>query len=308
MAPNDHLRSLPGGRETTLWPKATPIILAHVIGPSVRQWVALCPVDFLPDHVHRTRDLDERFLRREAVEVRLPWHLNVHAQAIGPPPGFGDQLVGAVRDGLQVDVPEVVVIAAQGPRDGDELFHRRVGAVEYSRAQEEPVDEPAPMIVERERNHFVRREPSTLDVARSAVNAVRAIEHAFVREEDLEESEAAAVGSNALVMPSSFCRADRGSATLTAHDASYRAASARTSSLCSNDFTTATPVQRTPNRVSPKYTPKMRAGRILRCALEGPLTQRFSAAAKVAAGSGSEVCPVPRRGRPHGYPLPRGRA
>ena len=55
------------------------------------------------------------------------------------------------------------------------------------------------MVVQRERNDFFRRETRTLDIARSAVNAVGAIEHAFVGEEDLEESKPTAVGSDALV-------------------------------------------------------------------------------------------------------------
>ena len=100
----------------------------------------------------------------------------------------------ASGNGLEMNVAAKLVLDAQRARDRDHLLHGVVGIANDARAEEEAFDVIAPVKIERELNHFLRSETRALHVARRAVDAVKAIVDAVVREQNFQQRNAAAIG------------------------------------------------------------------------------------------------------------------
>jgi len=159
----------------------------------------VCLRDPVAQPRHRAAHGRVRAPRGERVEVLLARQLHVDAHTVRPPPGLGDQLRTRLGDHLEVDIARELVLAPECARDGDELLHGRIGAAVDGRAQKEPVDEPAAVVVAREPDDLMHREPRALDVVRPAQRAVRAVVDAVVAEEELEERNPAPVRRDGVV-------------------------------------------------------------------------------------------------------------
>src|SRR5918995_1295857 len=100
-----------------------------------------------------------------------------------------------------MDVTGKAMIDAQRSRDLDDLLHRVVRTLDDAGTQKQAVDVIALIEVKREPNDLVDGKPRPRYVIGSAVDAVRAIEDAVVREQDLQERHTAAVRRVAVANP-----------------------------------------------------------------------------------------------------------
>ena len=101
-----------------------------------------------------------------------------------------DQLRIGVGDGLEMDVAAKVMLFPQDARDFYQLLHRMVGALHDTRGEEQPLDVVAAVEAQGEVDDLLRRKPRAPHVRALAVDAIVAIEHAVVGEQDLEQGDA----------------------------------------------------------------------------------------------------------------------
>ena len=129
------------------------------------------------------------------------------------------------------------MIDSQCARDSHHLLHRVVGIADDAGAEEESFDVIAPVKIERELDHFFRREARARHIARNAIDAVKAVVDAVVREQYFQQRHAAAIRRVAVANPCPVVdpmpppRELRRVVPLLAHEASYLAASARMASF-----------------------------------------------------------------------------
>ena len=187
---DDHLRALAGGRE------ARRARLADGRGDAGIGRLArlLRLLDAPAQLAHRAADAGLRLLRGEPLQPALGRQFHVDRQPVGVSPGGRQQLRRCVRDGLEVDVAGEGVVFAQAARDLHQLLHRVVAVADDPAGQEQPLDVVALVEIEGEPHHLLGREARARHVARDAIDAVRAVEHAEVGEQDLQQRHAAAIG------------------------------------------------------------------------------------------------------------------
>jgi hypothetical protein len=92
-----------------------------------------------------------------------------------------------------MDVTAEPAVPAQRLRHADELLHRVVRRADDAGGEEQPFDIVALVELHRERHHLFDGEFGPSDIRGAAVDAVGAIEQAIVREQDLQERDAAPV-------------------------------------------------------------------------------------------------------------------
>ncbi len=92
-----------------------------------------------------------------------------------------------------MDVATEVVDVAQLFGDSHKLLHCVIGRLNDARTEEQTLNVIAAIEVEGQGDHFVNGEPSTLNVARDTVDAVKAVVDADVGQKDLEQRHAATV-------------------------------------------------------------------------------------------------------------------
>ena len=124
------------------------------------------------------------------------------------------------------------MVLAERSRNFNELLHRVIAALNHSRTEEETFDVVALVELQREGDNFLRSEPCPRSIAGNAIHAVRAVVNAVIREEDLQQRDAPAIGRIAVANsnPAPFPMPPSGRfrfEPLLAQDASYLAASAR---------------------------------------------------------------------------------
>ena len=92
-----------------------------------------------------------------------------------------------------MDVAAEVVLLAQDTPDPNQLLHGVVGGADDARGQEQPFDIVALVKLYGQVDHFLDAEAGAPNVAGAVIDAIRAVEHAEVGEQDLEQRDAAAV-------------------------------------------------------------------------------------------------------------------
>src|SRR5437763_9324712 len=97
-----------------------------------------------------------------------------------------------------MNVTAELMLDSQLARDVHDLLHRVVGIPDNSGTEEQPLDVIAPVKIERELNNFISRETRARHIAR---DAVKAIVDAVVREQNLEQRNAAPVRRVAMTDP-----------------------------------------------------------------------------------------------------------
>ena len=131
---------------------------------------------------HRVFNLAQRFLRRQLIEILLNGHLDVGTQTVGVLPGFEQQLLRCTGYSFQMDVAAEPLLLAQRSCDKHELLHRIVRVLDYARAEKQALDVIPLVEIHRESNDLLGFEPRTTHVRRAAIDAVRAIPDADIRE------------------------------------------------------------------------------------------------------------------------------
>ncbi|MNM25465.1 hypothetical protein D3C81_359120 [compost metagenome] len=133
------------------------------------------------------------FFRRQLLHAVLCRQFDVDAEPVGIAARLGDQRGIGVRDGFQMDVAAELMRLAQFARHLHQLFHRVVGRLDDAGTEEQAVDVIAQVKVGRQFHHFGHRKARARHVRRAAVDAVLAIVQAVIRQQDLEQRDAASV-------------------------------------------------------------------------------------------------------------------
>ena len=147
------------------------------------------------------------FFRRELIESVLSGKLHIDAETIGPLPGFVDQLMGCLRNRLQVDVALKPIFGPQRLRGADQVLHRIVAVLDYAGAEKEAFYIVSPVEVHRDPDDFFYIKAGPADAARAAVYAIRTVVDAVVSEKDLEQGDAATIRGVAMADSHSVRRA-----------------------------------------------------------------------------------------------------
>ena len=200
------------------------------------------------DPSHRLPGSGEIFFRRQFCQRRFGRQFDIDADAIRPASGFLDQGRRRFRDGLQMNVAAKPWSLPQRARDRDHLLHRVIGIANDSRAEKQTFDIIAPVKIEREPDDFFRRETRAPHIAGNAVDAIKAVVDAVVREKNFQQRNAAAIRRVAVANARARGGAEAARARelrfvvpLLAQEASYLAASARIASFFVNSIADSIP-------------------------------------------------------------------
>ena len=180
-----------------------------------------------------------RFSGARRARLELGRQLDVDRQPVGPEAGLLDQPGARLGDRLEVDVAGEAMVAAQGAGDADQLLHRVVGRADDAGGEEQALDVVALVEFERQPSRPPRRVKRARGGVRgAAVDAIGAVVEAPIRQQDLQERHAAAVGRVGVADAGAGGRAEPARrrpcawpAPDEAQEASYFAASARMRSL-----------------------------------------------------------------------------
>lgn len=176
---HDHLRTLATGRET-LW-----------FFPGQRFVLAL--VDQYPQLPHGAADSLPILLRRQRTQACNRRQLDVDTEAVGIQPGTRHQFRAGIRNGLKMDIATEIVFLAQHARHFHHLLHRIVGVADDAGAQEEPFNIVAAVKAQGQIDHLLYAEPRTRHIAAHAVDAINAVVHAEISQQDFQQRNTAAI-------------------------------------------------------------------------------------------------------------------
>ncbi len=213
IGPDDHLRRLARGGEARR-------VLEALSGVFQFAYVALDPA-------HRAFDLPRILVRREPGEPAVGRQFDIDRYTVGIKPRLVDDLGIGLGNGLEMDVAAKIVFFPQDTGDFHKLFHRVVRVLHDARGQEQPLDIIAPVEGQREVDDFLRREPRPRDIRTLAVDAVMAVEHAVIGQQDLEQRDTAAIGCVGVTDAHPLGRTD----SLTAHAGAFGRARGRAGSV-----------------------------------------------------------------------------
>src|SRR5688572_19275926 len=93
-----------------------------------------------------------------------------------------------------MNVTAKLVFDPQRPRDLHHLLHSVVGIADDAGTEEKTFDVIASVEIEREPHHFVGGETRAADIAGDAVDTVKAVVNAVVREQDFQQRDASPIG------------------------------------------------------------------------------------------------------------------
>src|ERR1051325_7909186 len=86
-----------------------------------------------------------------------------------------------------MDVAAKQVLGSQPPGDGNDLLHGIIRTANDAGTEKQTFDVVAPVKIQRQLNNFFWSKPRARDIARDAVNAVKAIVDTIIREQNFEQ-------------------------------------------------------------------------------------------------------------------------
>ena len=157
---------------------------------------------------HRAFDHSRVLVWRQPGQPGNGGQFDIDRNAVGIESGLPDQFRISLRNGLKMNISPEIMLLTKNPRNLYELLHGVAGAFDDAGGEEQPFDVIAAIETERQVHHFLRREPRAPHVRAFAVDAVMAIEHAVVGQQDLEQRDAAAIRGIGVADAHALGRAD----------------------------------------------------------------------------------------------------